>query len=100
MGAFSKIGYGISAQRTLRRTAAGGEHAIRLKQVDRLLFITTTKGADGRCVALVRTKIADIEYAELRSIYVKLAGPLSVAYIDIKGKDLATGKSIEERLRR
>jgi hypothetical protein len=99
MGAFSKLGYGISAQRTLRRTATGGQHAIRLKQVARLLFITTTKGADGHCAALVRTRIASVEYAEVRSIYVKLAGLLSVAYVDIRGRNLATGLPIEERIR-
>jgi hypothetical protein len=100
MGAFAKLGYGISAQRTLRRTPTGGEYAIRLKQVDRLLFITTTKGEGGRCSALVRMKISGVEYAELRSIYVKLSGPLSVAYIDIRGQNLATGQLVEERLRR
>jgi hypothetical protein len=100
MGVFARMGYGISSQRTLRRTPTGAEHAIRLKQVDRLLFITTTKGADGRCSALVRIKIADVEYAELRSIYVKLSGSLSVAYIDIRGQNLATGQLLEERLRR
>jgi hypothetical protein len=100
MGMFAKMGYGISAQRTLRRSPTGGEHVIQLKQVERVLFITTTKGADGHCSALVRTKIAGLEYAELRSIYVKLSGPLSVAYIDIKGQNLATKQPLEERLRR
>jgi hypothetical protein len=100
MGAFSKMGYGVSTQRVLRRTAAGGEIAIKLKQVERAIFITTSRGANGRCTALVRTKIAGVEYAELASIFVKLSGPLSVSYIDIKGKDLATAKPIEERLRR
>ena len=100
MGVFSKIGYGISTQRVLRRSAAGGEIAIRLKQVDRVIFITTSRGANGRCTALVRTKIASVEYAELVSIFVKLSGPLSVSYIDVKGKDLATTKPIEERLKR
>jgi len=100
MGAFSKIGYGISAQWTLRRTPRGADHAIRLRQVERVLFITTTKGADGHCAALVRTKIAGVEYAELRAIYVKLSGPLSVAYVDIRGRNLATGRTLEERIRR
>jgi hypothetical protein len=54
----------------------------------------------GCCSALVRTNIAGVEYAELRSIYVKLSGPLSVAYIDIKGQNLATRRLLEERLRR
>jgi hypothetical protein len=100
MGAFSKMGYGISTQRVLRRTAAGGEIAIKLKQVDRAIFVTTSRGVNGRCEALVRTKIASVEYAELVSIFVKLSGPLSVSYIDIKGKDLATTKPIDERFRR
>jgi hypothetical protein len=99
MGPFSKMGYGIATQRVLRRADAGGEHAIKLKQVDRVIYITTLRSASGRCSALVRTKIAGVEYAELTSVYVKLSGPLSVSYIDIKGKDLATGRHIEERLR-
>ena len=100
MGAFAKMGYGISTQRVLQRTAAGGETAIELKQVERVIFITTSRGANGRCSALVRTTIANVQYAELVSIFVKLSGFLSVSYVDIKGKDLATGKQIEERLRR
>jgi hypothetical protein len=100
MGAFSKLGYGISVQKVLKRSDAGGEHAIRLRQVDRVIYITTSKGTDGRCSALVRTKIAGIDYAELASIFVKLSGPISVSYVDVKGKDLATGRALEERLRR
>jgi hypothetical protein len=100
MGAFSKLGYGISKQEVLRRNETGAEHAIQLRQVDRVIYITTTRGADGRCSALVRTKIGGVDYAALRSIFVKLSGPLSVSYIDIKGKDLKTGQPIEERLRR
>ena len=38
--------------------------------------------------------------AELLSIFVKLGGPLSVDYIDIKGRDLSTGKPVSERLKR
>ena len=99
MGAFSKLGYGISTQRVLRRAETGSDHAIKLKQVDRVIYITTTKNASGHCSALVRTKIAGVEYAELTSVYIKLSGPLSVSYIDIKGKNLATGQHIEERVR-
>jgi hypothetical protein len=100
MGAFAKLGYGIAIQKVLERSGVGGEHAIRLRQVDRTIYITTSRGTNGRCSALVRTKIAGVDYAELVSIFVKLSGPLSVSYIDIKGKDLATGRAIEERLRR
>ena len=100
LGFFAKLGYGISTQQVVQRSAMGGETTIKLRQVGRALSITTRRGADGRCSALVRTPIATAGYAELVSIFVKLAGPLSVTYIDIKGKDLATGQPIEERLRR
>jgi len=100
MSAFSKMGYGISTQRVVRRNAAGGETVIKLRQVGRAITITTSRAANGRCTALVRTTIAKVNNAELLSIFVKLSGPLSVAYIDIKGKNLVTAKLIEERLRR
>lgn len=48
----------------------------------------------------MRTSIAAVPYAELLSIFVKLSGPLSVSYIDIKGKNPETAKPIEERLTR
>jgi hypothetical protein len=100
LGMFEYLGYGISAQRTLSRTSASGEHVIRLKQVDRLIWITTSKRSDGRCSALVRSTIAAVPYAQLLSIYVKLSGPLSVAYVDVKGKNLRTAQRIEERIKR
>jgi len=99
MGAFSKMGYGISTQHVVRRARSGGEASIKLKQVGRVIFITTSRAANGRCSALVRTKIANVPYAELVSIFVKLSGPLSVSYIDIKGRDLATAKLLAERLK-
>lgn len=100
MSAFSKLGYGISMQKVLKRSTSGGEHAIKLKQVDRVLYISTSRGADGRCSALVRTQIAGVANAKLDSIFVKLSGPLSVAYVDIKGQDPSSGRKLEERLRR
>jgi hypothetical protein len=45
-------------------------------------------------------KIASVDYAELVSVFVKLSGPLSVEYLDVKGKNLKTGLPIHERLRR
>lgn len=100
MGAISKLGYGIVSQDVVMRTAAGGETTIQLKQVGRAISITTKRGANGRCMAVVRTKIANVQNAELVSIFVKLSGPLSVSHIDIKGKNPVTAKPIEERLRR
>jgi hypothetical protein len=94
------MGYGISAQKVLKRSTAGGEHAIKLKQVDRVITITTKKDTTNRCSALVRMKIAGVDKAELLSVFVKLSGPLSVSYIDVKGKDRKTGRAIQERMQR
>lgn len=100
MEAMAKLAYGISTQHVVRRTASGGETTIKLRQVKRAIVITTSLGANGRCTALVRTKIANVQNVQLVSIFVKLSGPLSVSYIDIKGKKPATAMPIEERLRR
>jgi len=99
MSEFSKLGYGISTQQVVRRTETGGETAIKLKQVGRSISITTSRGSNGRCAALVRMTIGKVPQAELLSVFVKLSGPLKVAYLDIKGRDRATGKPIEERLK-
>jgi len=77
--------------------STGGDYALRLKQVARAIGITTRRGENGRCVATARTTIAGVN-AELSSIYVKLSGPLSVDYIEVKGRDFRTGKPLVERL--
>lgn len=99
LGMFAKMGYGISTQRVVQRTATGGETTMKLKQVGRVISITTSRAANGRCSAVVRTKIAKVQAADLISIFVKLAGPLSVSYIDVKGRNPATAKPVEERLK-
>jgi len=99
LGAFAQMGYGIAAQRAVKRGPAGGDYALRLKQVGRPIGIATRRGANGRCIATARTTIGGVN-AELSSIYVKLSSPLSVEYIDIKGRDFRTGKPIVERLKR
>lgn len=100
LGFFARMAYGVSAQETARSTPTGADHGIRLKQVDRVIWVTTLRGSDGRCSALVRSKIAGVENAELLSIYVKLAGPISVDYVNIKGRNLATGQPLLEHLKR
>ncbi|HEY0464585.1 MAG TPA: DUF4833 domain-containing protein, partial [Polyangiaceae bacterium] len=75
----------------------GGDYALRLKQVGRPIGIATRRGDSGRCIATARTTIGGVN-AELTSIYVKLSGPLSVQYIEVKGRDFRTGKALVERL--
>jgi hypothetical protein len=100
LGTFEYFAYGISDQHAVRG-ATSGQYVIKLKQFgQRPIWITTKREADGHCSVLARCAIAGVRFAELFSIYVKLSGPLSVEYVVVKGKDLETGKLIEERLKK
>ena len=94
-----RIPYGVSDQRVTQRSDSGGEYAVRLKQFTRPIAITTKKEPDGRCSATARSTING-GTAQLLSVFAKLSGPLSVDYIDVFGKDLATGASITERIKK
>jgi hypothetical protein len=96
---FAKMGYGVATQKLVKRSPAGGDYVVRLKQVDRSIGVATKRGSDGRCIATTRMTIGGVT-AELLSVHVKLSGPLSVEYIDIKGRDPRTGKPAVERLKR
>ncbi len=95
---FEYVPYGFSEQRLVHRTQSGGDQLIRLKQLDRPILITTKKEADGSCSAMARARVGGVEGAQLVSVYAKLAGPMSVDYIDIKGKNLASGADVTERV--
>jgi hypothetical protein len=92
-----KIPYGFSDQGLVSRTPTGADYFVRLKQFDRTIAIATKKEADGTCSATPRAKIGGA-VAQLVFVYAKLAGPFSVSYIDIHGKDFATGAAILERV--
>ncbi len=94
-----KIPYGISEQRALSRTAAGGEHLLRLKQFDRPIVITTKKEANRSCSAITRSAVNGSQ-AQLLSVFAKLAGFASVEYIDVFGKDLQSGAAVTERIKK
>jgi hypothetical protein len=99
LGIFEYFGYGISEQRLVHAGKPDAAYQVRLKQFKkRPVWITTKRDTDGHCHALARCEIAGIQFAELLSIYVKLAGPLSVEYIIVKGRNRETGKLVEERI--
>ncbi|HEY4015135.1 MAG TPA: DUF4833 domain-containing protein [Polyangiaceae bacterium] len=101
LGMFDFIGYGISEQRTVRKTPNGGYHVVRLRQFSKApIGIFTKKEADGHCSSEARTLIRGKE-AIFASVFVKLAkGGLapSVEYIDIHGKDPDSGQEVAERI--
>lgn len=94
-----RIPYGISEQHAISRTPTGGEYSIRLKQLDRPIVISTKKEANGTCSVITRTAINGTQ-AQLVSVYAKLAGFASVDYIDVFGKNLVSGESVSERIKR
>jgi len=100
LGIFEYVPYGFSEQRLVHRNGQGGDQLIRLKQLARPILIRARKGADGNCAANAYARIGGVEGAELVSVYAKLAGAMSVDYIDIHGKNTQTGADITERVRR
>jgi hypothetical protein len=95
-----RVAYGISDQRVVRRSGVRDEWLIRLKQLPRPITITTAKDpVSGKCSATAHTTIIGVE-ATLSSVYVKLGGVMSVDYIDIHGKNTATGQPVVERVRK
>jgi hypothetical protein len=103
LNALDHIGYGISEQRTLRKTTSGAVHFLRLRQFQKTpIDILTTRNADGRCSSQARTAINGKE-SELTSVYVTLGKGFlipSVEFIDVLGKDLQSGQNVSERIRR
>jgi hypothetical protein len=103
LGMFEYMGYGISEQRTVRKTPLGGYHVIRLRQFGKTpIGIFTKKEADGHCSSEARTLVNGKE-AIFTSVFVKLAkGGLapSVEYIEIHGKDPDSGQDVLERIRK
>jgi hypothetical protein len=93
------IPYGVAEQHRVQRSSGGGDYALRLKQFGRPIVILTQKEPDGRCSAKARSTINGAK-AQLLSVYAKLAGVLSVEYIDLFGKDLETGAPITERIKK
>lgn len=92
--------YGFSKQRTLKKGRMGGQYLIVLKQVKRPILIVAKQDKRGYCTATAYTKVGRVKSARLDYIYVKLAGMMSVDYVDVHGTDMKTGKQVVERLKR
>jgi hypothetical protein len=97
---FQHLAYGFSEQRALSRAPNGGRYLVRLKQVDRPILIMTKQDAARHCTATAYTKILAMKSAKLHHIFAKVAGSMSVDYVDVHGTDLKTGRALVERLKR
>jgi len=98
LGLLDGLAYGVSHQHVVRRNANGALLLMKPKHVNRWIWVTTSKEADGHCTATATTSIGGLEGIELLSVYVKLAGFLSVEYVNIIGKNPRTGATVSERL--
>ncbi len=92
--------YGFSSQRIVEKGKSGARYLLQLKQVNRPILITTGRDSAGHCAAKAYAKIQGDRHAQLSHIYVKLAGILRVAYVDVYGHDPASGKKLVERMKR
>ena len=90
--------YGFSKAHVVDKRPDGGRFLIQLKQVARPITIVTGEDKAGHCTATAYAKIRGNPHAQLDHIYVKLAGVMSVAYVDIHGSDAKTGQQLVERL--
>ncbi len=95
---FEYAAYGVVGVKS-SRTEHGADISLKLKPLSRQLIVSTGKGPDGKCRAVVRTTIADVQGAELKSAYIKLKYGWTVDYVDVFGKHPVTGADISERLR-
>jgi hypothetical protein len=94
---FQYAGYGFSEQRIVKKGRSGGQYLVVLKQFKRPILIVTKQGKDGYCTATPYTKVQGVESAHLDYIFAKVAGVMSVDYIDIHGTDTKTGRKLVER---
>jgi hypothetical protein len=99
LGVFEGRAYGISSQRTIKKTDDGGIQEMRLRQFDSMLITITTKKERDGCVAHAVTTIAG-KQAELLSVHVTLKGLMSVDHVVVYGTDLQTRAPIEQRIDR
>jgi len=97
---FQYMAYGFSEQRVLARTDAGGQYRVNLKQVDRPVLVVTTRDVEGHCTTTAYARIKGVANAKLDHIFVKVAGPMSVDYVDVYGSDPKTGDALVERMKR
>ena len=94
-----RMAYGIASQRLMSHTANGSEFYLVLKAIHRELYVHVTKGADGKCTSVVHIAMAGQPRAELLSGYLKLRRPLSVEYLEIRGREGVTGQPLVERVK-
>lgn len=93
-----RIAYGIQSQHILQQRLDGTDYFVRLKKIDRDITIHIEKSGDQKCIAIAQMEIAGVPKSRLISTYVKLAGPLSVQYIEIHGIHPKTGAAIQEKI--
>lgn len=95
---FEYAGYGVVGLK-VAKNEGGADITLKLKPLSREIVISTGKGPDGKCRAVVRTTIADVQGAELKSAYLKLKFGWTVEYADVFGKHPVTGADLTERLK-
>lgn len=95
MGWLDSFAYGIGSQ-VVRPT---GAITMTIKTApNREIDIEVRRGEDGGCSARPYIKILG-RRARLSLVFLKVSGPFSVSWVEIRGTDVETGQPIVERVR-
>ncbi len=89
--------YGLADQRVVERSEAGGRVLLRLRALPGRAIALETSGRDGVCRA-VATMVIGGGQASLASVYAQLKWPFGVDYLALRGRRLADGRAVEERV--
>ncbi len=93
MSWLDSIAYGIGSQ-----AVKSSEVTMTIKTApDRVISIEVGRDADGRCSARPYVSILG-HRARLSLIFLKLSGPLSVSWVEIRGTSVDTGEPVVERV--
>jgi hypothetical protein len=94
-----KTVYGIKGEWVTKRAADGSKVLMTLRSTDRPIAIVVKRSDNGKCVG---DAIASIngQPAHLERVFVHIAGFLKVDWIEIRGRSVANGSAVVERVNR
>jgi hypothetical protein len=89
--------YGVAEQRVLARGEHGGSVRITLHALPSRPIVIDSVDAGGSCVAHATASIDGIQ-ATLTSVFVQLRWPFGVDHLLLRGRALADGRALHEKL--
>jgi hypothetical protein len=89
--------YGFVEQHVIERGPAGGRTVVRLHALPGRPITITASSHDGRCEAVATAVIGGMP-ASVANVFAQLKWPFGVDYLVLRGRALADGRALQERL--